>query len=180
MAAAVQDFKAPHYVAAAVQDFASFLATSILGHFPLSSIPLGEKYFDCGLLKKKSGDHHSFLRTSPPDFNAPIYTASAAGILTLRFVRRRLPRFCKFPCSSYFRVFASNVNSPKQKSRRLSFICLASSTTPRGLRQNKHGLLGKDPHRFPSCGPSRPRGPISLWAASCFAYSRSNNRASSP
>lgn len=133
---------------------------------------------------------------SPLDFKAPLCTATDTEILKLRFIRRRIPRFCKFPCKAYFMVFFSNVNNPPRK-KVLSILLmaslksfafkkcrrrfvLASSTTPRGLRQNKHGLLGKDPHRFPSCGPSRPRGPISLWAASCFAYSRSNNRASSP
>ena len=43
VAAAVQDFKAPHYVAAAVQDFASFLAALILGFLPLTSTALNKK-----------------------------------------------------------------------------------------------------------------------------------------
>ena len=65
VAAAVQDFKAPHYVAAAVQDFASFLATSILGYFFLSSIPLGEKYFPCGFIEKEKRGLSPFLEDVP-------------------------------------------------------------------------------------------------------------------
>ena len=72
---------------------------------------------------------------SPLDFKAPLCTATDTEILTLRFVRRRLPRFCKFPCDFYFRVFFLIVNTsmknnfgaflPKDNKRNFSHIVKA-------------------------------------------------------
>ena len=81
VAAAVQDFKAPHYVAAAVQDFASFLAALILGHFSLSSIPLAKNILLAVLSKKEKRGIITLFRGRPH------------LILKLHIVRRWMPGF---------------------------------------------------------------------------------------